>query len=313
MCAQLLEVFGQLVQSMDIVAVRVFQKRRHRAVLHPEDHFRPGGASASLQHGVQPFLRGGQIQAHHVLRLLIGVEGIPADRQADAIFRRFGNQGQAVIYLLQLGVLRDITAACENAAFFKSGFSSEYLKVKILKDGIRNFFQGRDEIVLRIEPAELLVRCGVDHMAAVCAVGQVDHGGNADGAVFLGHLHVEQPFEGSFFSAVHLSQAGCQRIELIEIAFMGQMDMEELKAVVFKKFPPRLVAQGHLELVQRILEAVVAGRKLQLAPPIRSSAEQLHTEHFIQGSSLPSGACSPPHIWRDRHRGHPSHTYCPLP
>ena len=34
---------------------------------------------------------------------------------------------------------------------------------------------------------------------------------------------------------------------------MGQMDMEELKAVVFKKFPPRLVAQGHLELVQRIL------------------------------------------------------------
>ena len=313
LCAQLLEAFGQLVQFMDIVAVCVFQKRRHRTVLHPEDHFRPGGASASLQHGIQPFLRGWQIQTHHVIRLLIGVEGIPADRQADAVLRRFGNQGQAAIYLLQLGVLRDIPAACENAALLKPGFSSEHLKVKILEDGIRNFFQGRDEIVLRIEPAELFVRRGVDHMTAVCAVGQVDHGGNADGTVFFGHLHVEQPFEGRSFSAVHLSQAGCQRIELIQITFMGQMDMEELKAVVFKKFPPRLVAQGHLELVQRILETIVAGRKLQVAPPIRFSAEQLHTEHFIQGSSLPSGACSPPHIWRDQRRGHPSRTYSPPP
>ena len=311
--AQLLEAFGQLVQSMDIVAGHVFQKRRHRTVLHLEDHFRPGGASASLQHGVQPFLRGWQIQAHHVIRLLIGVEGIPADRQADAVFRRFGNQGQAVIYLLQLSVLRDIPAACENAALLKPGFSSEHLKVKILEDGIRNFFQGRDEIVLRIEPAELFVRRGVDHMTAVCAVGQVDHGGNADGTVFFGHLHVEQPFEGRSFSAVHLSQAGCQRIELIQIAFMGQMDMEELKTMVFKEFPPRLVAQCHLELVQCVRKAIVGSRKLQIAPPIRFSAEQLHTEHFIQGSSLPFGACSPPHIWRDRHRGHPSHTYCPLP
>ena len=104
LCAQLLEAFSQLVQSMDIVAVRVFQKRRHRAVLHPEDHFRPGGASASLQHGIQPLLRGWQIQTHHVIRLLIGVEGIPADRQADAVFRRFGNQGQAVIYLSLLHI-----------------------------------------------------------------------------------------------------------------------------------------------------------------------------------------------------------------
>ena len=67
------------------------------------------------------------------------------------------------------------------------------------------------------------------------------------------------------------------------------------------------------ELVQRILETIVAGRKFQIAPPIRFSAEQLHTEHFIQGSSLPSVACSPPRIWRDQRREHPSRTYCPLP
>ena len=57
-------------------------------------------------------------------------------------------------------------------------------------------------------------------MAAVCAVGQVDHGGNADGTVFLGHLHVEQPFECGSLSAIHLAQDGRQSIELIEIAFM---------------------------------------------------------------------------------------------
>src|SRR5699024_1928364 len=115
------------------------------------------------------------------------------------------------------------------------------------------------------------------------------------------------------FSAVHLSQAGCQSIELIEVAFMSQMDMKELKAIVFKKFPSRLVTQGHLELVQRILKTIVGGRKLQLTPPIRLLSEQLHTEYFIQGSSLPSGSCSPPHIWWDQRRGHPSRTYCPPP
>ena len=210
-------------------------------------------------------------------------------------------------------MLCDISVACKDTALLKSGFSAEHFKVQILKDGVGDFFKGGDEIILGVESAQLLVRCGVDHMAAVCAVGQVDHGGNADGAVFFCHLHVKQPFERCSFSAVHLSQAGCQRIELIQIAFMGQMDMEELKTMVFKEFPPRLVAQCHLELVQCVRKAIVGSRKLQLTPPIRFLSEQLHAEHFIQGSSLPSGACSPPHIWRGRHRGHPSHTYCPLP
>ena len=65
--------------------------------------------------------------------------------------------------------------------------------------------------------------------------------------------------------------------------------------------------------VKHILKTIVGGRKLRLTPPIRLLSEQLHTEYFIQGSFLPSGACSPPHIWRDQRRGHPSRTYCPPP
>ena len=141
LCAQLLKHLANSFSPW-ISSQSMFSRSAGIALsLHLEDHFRPGGASVSLQHGIQPFLRGGQIQVHPVIRLLIGVEGIPADHQADAVFRRFGNQGQAVIYLLQLGVLRDITAACENAALLKSGFSSEHLKVKILEDGIRDFFR----------------------------------------------------------------------------------------------------------------------------------------------------------------------------
>ena len=187
-------------------------------------------------------------------------------------------------------------------------------------------------------------------MAAVCAVGQIDHGGNTDGAVLFGHLHVEQPFKGSLFSAVHLSQTGCQSVKLIEIAFMGQMVLQEDKAMVFEEFPSRLFAQRHLKLVQRIQKAVVGSRKLQLAPPVRLLPEQLHTKHFIQGSSLPSSFHAPYHsprpgdkahsfcrnssphrtrcaglrrgprfvhslpgTWRGQRRGHPSRTYCPPP
>lgn len=87
-------------------------------------------------------------------------------------------------------------------------------------------------------------------------------------AVFLGHLHVEQPFECGSLSAIHLAQDGRQGIELIEIAFMSQMDMEERKAVVFKEFPSRLIAGSHLELVQRIQKAVVGSGELQLTATV---------------------------------------------
>ena len=84
---------------MDIVAVCV-SRSAGIALSSTRKTISDQERSASLQHGIQPFLRGWRIQTHHVIRLLIGVEGIPADRQADAVLRRFGNQGQAVIYLL---------------------------------------------------------------------------------------------------------------------------------------------------------------------------------------------------------------------
>ena len=84
--------------------------------------------------------------------------GTLADRQADAIFRRFGDQGQAVIYLLQLVVLRDITTVCKDAALLKSGVSAELLKVQVLEDGVGDFVKCGDEIILGVESAQLLIR-----------------------------------------------------------------------------------------------------------------------------------------------------------
>ena len=94
---------------------------------------------------------------------------------------------------------------------------------------------------------------------------------------------------------------------------MGQMDMEELKAVGVQGIPtsacrPMSFGACPAHPGDHSSWPEVPGRN----SPIRFSAEQLHTEHFIQGSSLPSGACSPPSYLAGSAPGTSQpHTYSP--
>lgn len=112
------------------------------------------------------------------------------------------------MYLLEVFVLDHIAMADEDTAFLLSGFSAQLCKVQIVKDGIGDFFKCRDEIILGIESAQLLIRCGVDHMAAVCAVGQIQQGGERDGAMALGCFHLDQSFESGLFHVAQPLQPG---------------------------------------------------------------------------------------------------------
>ena len=94
--------------------------------------------------GIQPFLRGLADPDNIMLSaLLIGWKGYLPTVRRMPYCGASGIKARLSYTLLQLGMLRDIPpAACENAALLKPGFSSEHLKVKILKDGIGTF-QGR--------------------------------------------------------------------------------------------------------------------------------------------------------------------------
>ena len=104
-CAlQPFEAFGQLVPVHGYHPSPCYPEAQALHCPSPEDPISDQeAASARLQDGIQPLLRGG-IRGAKVFRLFIRAEGIPADHQADAIFGFGRAQDQTVIYLLQLGV-----------------------------------------------------------------------------------------------------------------------------------------------------------------------------------------------------------------
>ena len=93
-------------------------------------------------------------------------------------------------------MLLHIAETSEHAAFSLSVFPANFRKVQQFKGGIRQPFRFRDKVVFRQETAQLIIGGNIfDHMAAVCAVGEVDQPGYRDRQRTCFYLHAHQTFK----------------------------------------------------------------------------------------------------------------------
>ena len=114
-------------------------------------------------------------------------------------------------------------------------------------------------------------------------------GGNV-GKIRAGCIFGPARPSGAFLTAAvlnHGKSAGCQRIELIEVAVV-QVAGSELEAAAFNKFPSPVCRPRTSGACPAHPLGFHSSWPNALTPAIRFSAEQiLRTEHFIQGSSPP--------------------------